>query len=134
MNLTSGYVRAPLVEEPRQCPHQSGLALTAFAEYHQVVASQYGAFQLRQHRVVEADDARKSGRSRAESFQQVVAELRLGAATHISRFPELATCGWLPMQRLAHGPTVRPDPSWPGLPGSPVRRAPPPTPRSGRVS
>jgi hypothetical protein len=111
VDFTSGYFWAPLVEEPGQCPHQSSFALAAFAEYHWVVASEYGAFQLRKHRFVKADDARKCGRPRAKSFQQVLAELCLGAATHISGLPKLATCGWLPMQRLAHGPTVRPDPS-----------------------
>ena len=55
--LGAGDHRRPLVEQPGQRAQQSGLALPAFAEQDEVVAGDQRPLQLRQHGVLEAEDA-----------------------------------------------------------------------------
>ena len=76
--LGAGDHRCPLVEQPGQRAQQPGLALTAFAEQHDVVAGDQGAFQLRQHGVVEAEDAGPDGCgvvAVGQTSQQVLGDL-----------------------------------------------------------
>src|SRR4051794_4609158 len=61
--FTASVVRAPFIEQPADRPHKSGLTLTAFTEKHQIMTGEYRALQLGQHRLVEADNARKSSGS-----------------------------------------------------------------------
>ena len=43
----AGDHRRPLIEQADQCPQQSGLALTALTEEHEVVARDQRPLQLR---------------------------------------------------------------------------------------
>ncbi|MGH3337288.1 MAG: hypothetical protein ACRDPL_00455, partial [Propionibacteriaceae bacterium] len=63
VDLTTGDFRTPFIEQSGHGPHQPGLALTALAEENQIMASEYCAFQLRQHGLIEADNAREGGSS-----------------------------------------------------------------------
>jgi hypothetical protein len=55
--LGAGQHRGPLVEQAGQRADQPGLALAALAEQHQVVTGEQGPLHLRQHGVLEAEDA-----------------------------------------------------------------------------
>ena len=55
--------RGPLVEQADEGAQQAGLALAALAEQHDVVAGEQGALELRDDGVLEAVDARATGRA-----------------------------------------------------------------------
>ena len=71
VDLASGDLGAPLVEQGGHGAHQPGLALAALPQQHQVVAGQDRALQLRQHGVVEADDAGEGRLRRAQPAEQI---------------------------------------------------------------
>src|SRR5215216_6610379 len=90
MDLASSDLRAPFIQKPSDRPHQPGLTLTALTEQHEIMAGEYRAFELRQHCLVEADNAREGVASSPKPLNQVVAKLSLDPAIHISGRPELA--------------------------------------------
>jgi small ligand-binding sensory domain FIST len=74
------------VEQPCDSPDQTGLALPALAEQHEVVAGQQRALNLRYHGLVEPDDAGETRFASTESRKQVVANFGL------DRFELVARC------------------------------------------
>ena len=67
--------RGPLVEQPDQGAQEPRLALSALAQEHDVVPRDQRPFQLRDHGVVEAVDARPGIATLAEGRQEVAAQL-----------------------------------------------------------
>ncbi len=70
----------PLVEQPGQRPQQPGLALTAFAEQHEVVTRDQRPLQLGQYGVVETKDPGPDVaglRALGQRGQQIFAEFLL---------------------------------------------------------
>jgi hypothetical protein len=78
VDLTTCDLRAPFVQQRDQGAHQSGLALPPLAEQDQVVPGQQRRLQLRQHGLIEADDAREGDLVGTQAGQQVGAQLLLG--------------------------------------------------------
>ena len=125
----------PLVEQLDQGADQAGLALAALAEQHDVVAGEDRALDLRQHGVVEADDAGEAVLAGAHPREQVVAELAL---TVFSTWPDSrsASEGGRAVAgggRIgAHCPTLRP--ACKPVAGGAGRRAVRPMPGRGRLA
>src|SRR5664279_4149221 len=88
VDLTTGDDRGPLVEQADEGADESGLALPAFAEQHDVVPGQQRAFQLREHRVGEPDDAREALLTGAEPGEQILPDLDLDAAMVVAGGPQ----------------------------------------------
>jgi hypothetical protein len=57
MDFTPCDLWSPLVEQTGDCTHDPRLALPAFAEHDQIVSGEQRRFQLRQHGVIEPDNA-----------------------------------------------------------------------------
>ena len=76
--------RRPLVQQADQAAQQAGLALPALAEHDHVVAGDQGTLQLRQHGVLEAEDARPDVASLGQRGQQVLPNLGLDATLAVT--------------------------------------------------
>ena len=72
---------------PVERAQQTGLALPAFAQQHHVVPSDQGTFQLREHGVVEAQDARPRVPPLCQRSQQVFPNFGLDAPFDDDRRP-----------------------------------------------
>ena len=94
--------RHRIVKQVDDRAHEARLGLTAFAEQDQVVAREDAAFEPRQDRVVEAEDAGEELVAALELRQQVRAELLLDGAVLVAGGAELADRG-----RRRHGTRVR---------------------------
>jgi hypothetical protein len=112
VQLGAGQHRGPLVEQAGQRADQPGLALAPLAEQHQVVTGEQRPLDLRQHRVVEAEDAGEGGLPGGEPGEQVVAHLGLDRLVHVAAGAQLAERrgggGRGSGDGARHGPTVRP--------------------------
>ena len=75
--LGAGDHRRPLVEQSGQRAQQPGLALAAFAEQDEVVAGDQRPLQLRQHGVIETEDARPHIVALGQRGQQILADFLL---------------------------------------------------------
>ena len=82
--------RRPLVEQAGQRAQQPRLALTAFAEQHDVVAGDQSALQLRKHGVLEAQDAGPRVAALGQRGQQVLPDLVLDAPLAMAGGTQLA--------------------------------------------
>ena len=82
--------RRPLVEQAGQRAQQPGLALTALTEQHDVVAGDQRPLQLRQHGVVEADDAGPHVAALGQCGQQVLPDLVFDAPLAMAGCAQLA--------------------------------------------
>ena len=82
--------RSPLVQESRQSPDESCLALPALTEQHEVVTGEECPLHLGQHGVIEADDARERGITRLESGDEVGAHLLLDGACFVAAHAQRA--------------------------------------------
>ena len=69
--------RRPLVEQRHQRTEDPRLRLPAFAEQDQILTGEQRVLQLRQHRVVVADDARKQRFAGTQLFDQVFSQFGL---------------------------------------------------------
>ena len=107
VDLATGDLGTPLVEQGGHGAHQPGLALAALPQQHEVVAGQDGALQLGQHGVVEANDAGEGRLRRAKPTEQVGAQFVLGSPGAVPRCAELTHCGGLRVWWLAHRLTLR---------------------------
>jgi len=77
VNLAAGNDRQMLVEQRHQRAKDAALCLSSQAEQDEVVTGQHGIDQLRNDRVVVADDARKQRLAAAKFCNQVVAHFVL---------------------------------------------------------
>ncbi len=91
--LGAGDHGRPLVEQADQGAQQSGLALAALAEQHDVVPGQQRSLELRDHRVVEAVEAGPGVAALAQGGQQVAADLGTEGLVLVAALAELAQGG-----------------------------------------
>src|SRR5262249_60887673 len=77
--------RQPLVEKRGQRAQDARLGLSAQSEKDEVVLREDGVLELRNDRLVVADDAREQGSSLADGGNQVFAQLLLHGARAVSR-------------------------------------------------
>ncbi len=108
----------PLVEEPRQRAQEARLALASLAQQDDVVSGDQRALQLRDHRRLEAVQARPRVRPRAQLHQQIVAELGADRLLHMAGCAQLAERRdtWNLSHLIDHPPRVTPrspDPAGP---------------------
>ena len=82
--------RRPLVEQAGQRAQQPRLALAAFAEQHDVVAGDQRALQLREHGVLEAEDAGPRVAALGQRGQQVLPDFGLDAPLAMAGGTQLA--------------------------------------------
>ena len=98
VDLAPGHDWNGVVEQADERAQDPALRLTTQAEQDEVVARQNRVDDLRDDRVVEADDSRKERRPRLEPRDQVASDLVLDAAPrepaggHVSA--KLGECGW----------------------------------------
>ena len=83
----------PLVEQAADRADEPGLALAALAQQDDVVPGEQGALHVRQHGLVEADDAGEAILPGAHPRQQVLSDLLLDRAIDVAARPQLAQCG-----------------------------------------
>ncbi len=98
--------RRPLVEQPGQRAQQPRLALAPLAEQHHVVPGDQGAFQLREHGVLEAEDARPRVTALGQRGQQIFPDFGLDAPLAMTGGLQLAD-GPGQIMRLGHHSTLR---------------------------
>ena len=98
--------RRPLVEQAGQRAQQPRLALSAFAEQHDVVAGDQGPLQLRKHGVLEAEDAGPRVAALGQRGQQVLPDLVLDAPLAMAGGTQLAD-GPGQIIRWGHHSTLR---------------------------
>ncbi|CAB4743628.1 unannotated protein [freshwater metagenome] len=84
IDLAPGHHRRPLVEKIHEGADEAGLALAALAEEHDVVAGEQCPFDLRAHRLIEADDAREGVVAIGEALDEVRANLILDRAMGVA--------------------------------------------------
>ena len=77
VDLTAGHRRDPLVEQFGQLAQETGLRLAAQAEEEEIVLGEKGVLQLRDDRVLVADDAGEDGLAVALPAHEVAPELFL---------------------------------------------------------
>ena len=77
VNLAPGHDRDPLVEEIDHPPQDAALRLAAQPEQDEVVPREHRVDELRDHRLVVADDAGEQRLAGAQLTNQVVADLLL---------------------------------------------------------
>ena len=94
VDLAAGDDRRPLVEQPADGADQPGLALAALAEQDDVVPGEQRPLDVRQHGLVEADDAGKPVLPGAHPREQVLSDLLLDGAVDVAARLQLAQCGW----------------------------------------
>ena len=82
--------RRLLVEQRRQATHQPRFRLPALAKQHDVLPAEDGVDELRNHRVVVADDARKQRPALPQLGDQVAPHLRLDRQHLVAGRLELA--------------------------------------------
>ena len=70
----------PLIKQIGQRAQQSGLALSAFAEKHEIVSGDQRTLELRQHGVFESEDAGPDVVAGSQRFQEVFPNLVFDAA------------------------------------------------------
>ena len=75
--LGPGDHRRPLVEQAGQRAQQPSFALAAFAEQNEIVTGDQRPLQLRQHGVVESEDARPDFVALGQRRQQILADFLL---------------------------------------------------------
>ena len=93
VDLAAGDHRGPLVEQAADRADQPGLALAALAQQDDVVPGEQGALHVRQHGLVEADDAGEPILPGAHPRQQVLSDLLLDRAIDVAARLQLAQCG-----------------------------------------
>jgi len=93
VDLASGDGRRPLVEQPYQGPDQPRLSLAAFAEQDDVVPGHERPLDVRQHGLVESDDARKPVLPGPHSREQVLSYLLLDGSLDVAAGTKLAEGG-----------------------------------------
>ena len=103
--LRAGDHRRPLVEQSLQRPQQPRLALTAFAQQHDVVAGDQRALKLGQHGVVETKDAGPHVATLGQRFEKVLADFLLDWTFAMARRAQL-TDGARKLVRLGHHSTL----------------------------
>ena len=86
----AGDHRRPLIEQVGQRAQQSGLALSAFAEQHEIVPGDQRALKLRQNCVFESEDSGPDVISGSQRSQQVLPDLLLDAALAVAGCAQLA--------------------------------------------
>ena len=79
-NLTTGDVRDPFVQQRNQHADQPRLGLPAQSQQDEIVARQNRVDDLRDHRLLETDDAREERLALLQFAQQILAQLILDAA------------------------------------------------------
>ena len=82
--------RRPFVEQAGQRAQQSGLALTAFAEQHHVVARDQRPLELRKHGVLEAEDSGPYLAALGQRGQQVLPDFLFDAPLAMAGGTQLA--------------------------------------------
>ncbi len=102
--LDDGYL---VVEQVGEAAHHAGLRLAAFAQHHDVLTAEYGVGDLRDHRLVVADDSREEGIPAPQLGDEIAAHLGLDAEYFVAGALEFAQCRRL----LAHGASRRGTPS-----------------------
>ncbi len=99
VDLAAGHDRDRLVEQRRERAQQARLRLAAQPEQNEVVARQQRVDELRNHRVVVADDAREEGLAGAELGDEVLPHFLVDAAPRhlavLDGAPKLADRGHL---------------------------------------
>jgi hypothetical protein len=104
--LRAGDHRRPVVEQTGQRAQQPRLALSAFTEQHHVVPGDQGALQLRDHGVLEAEDARPRVAALGQRGQQVFPDFLFDAPLAMPGGLQLAD-GPGQSMRLCHHSTLR---------------------------
>jgi hypothetical protein len=92
VDLAVGDHRRRLVEQVDQAARDARLGLAALAEQDDVLARQDRVLDLRQDRLVVADDAREDALAAAEFLQEVGAHLVLHGARAVALLFEFAEC------------------------------------------
>ena len=93
----------PLVEQAADRADEPGLALAALAQQDDVVPGEQGALHVRQHGLVETDDAGEAFLPGAHPRQQVLSDLLLDRAIDVAARPQLAQCGRLAVRSACVG-------------------------------
>src|SRR5713101_4946956 len=89
VNLAAGDDRDPFVQQIDEVPQDAALRLTPQAEQNEVVARQDGVDELRNHRLVVADDAGEERLARSQPADQVVADFLFNRPRAIARLPQV---------------------------------------------
>ena len=82
MNFAAREIRHVRIEQSRQCPQDAALRLAAKPEQNEIMARKNRVDDLRYHRVIVSDNARKhwSVAACTQSGRQVLAKFVLNAA------------------------------------------------------
>ena len=84
IDLAPGHHRRPLVEKIHEGADETGLALAALAEEHDVVAGEQCPLDLRPYRLLEADDAREGVVAIREPLYEVRSDFILDRAMGVA--------------------------------------------------
>src|SRR5579862_864738 len=84
VDLAALHGWGPLVEQPGQGADQAGLTLTALPEQDDVVPRDQGPLEVRQDGLAEPDDAREGVLPGPHHGKQVLPDLVLDAAVHVT--------------------------------------------------
>ena len=103
VDLAARDGRRPLVEQRADRADEAGLALPALAQQDDVVPGQQGPLDVREHGLVEPDDAREAFLPGAHPRQQVLSDLLLDRAIDVTARPQLAQCGRLAVRSACVG-------------------------------
>ena len=90
VDLAAGEGRHGVVEERHERSGQPALGLAALAEQDQVLAGQERVLDLREDRLVEADDPGKDALAALELPDEVLADLGLDGPRRVACLPQLA--------------------------------------------
>ena len=110
IDLAPGHHRRPLVEKIHEGADETGLALAALAEEHDVMAGEQGPLDLRSHRLIEADDAWEGVVAIGESLDEVRSDFILDRAMGVAGGAEIPEghrkVGRAQRDDVGHGRTV----------------------------
>jgi hypothetical protein len=94
VDLAAGHRRQLLVEQPDQHPGDPRLGLTALAAEDEILAAEDRVLDLRDDRIVVADDARQKRLAAPQARDEVVPHLLLDRFALPATVAEVADCLW----------------------------------------